>query len=225
MNEFFLKFTVKKLLSFFYPSFCRACKLSLDDDTILCDECGGKIRNVASLFLPITKSKVLPVFALGRYDEPLRTLILRKFSSDLLASKDLAKLILDKSFITKMHFDFIVPVPLHIMRYASRGFNQAFEIAKEIGVHLDCPVLDIVKRVKFTKFQSSLPWQSRRDNVKNAFSINEKIMKNYKDRVFNKDILIIDDLCTTGSTLQNVAKSLLLLKPKSLTAFVACRKC
>ncbi len=163
------------------------------------------------------------VFAASSYDNALRTLVLRKFAQDILASKQLGTLMLDLIDFKLLAPDIIVPIPLHWTRYARRGFNQANVMAKIIGKALNIPVMKLIYRSKKTLFQSRLNKSNREKNIAQAFHIND--WYGFKDlsHVQGKKILLIDDLCTTGVTLQQAGKTLLTLKPASITSAVACR--
>jgi predicted amidophosphoribosyltransferase len=100
-------------------------------------------------------------------------------------------------------------------------------MAKVLGKKLDIPVVRLLKRKKRTKFQLKLTKSSRQENVKNAFCICKKSRDNLSEIIQDKNIIIIDDLCTTGATLKNM--SITLLKkggqaPRSISALVACRR-
>lgn len=96
--------------------------------------------------------------------------------------------------------DFMVSVPIHKSRYRKRGFNHAFELAKEIGKHSGIKAYDdYLKRVKKTKPQYMLKVDERRENIKDAFEMAES--KNVKGR----KILLIDDIFTTGGTVNECA--------------------
>jgi len=100
-------------------------------------------------------------------------------------------------------FDLIVPVPLHSARYRERGFNQARILAQMLAVNYRI-LLEInnLRRVRPTSNQARLPQKDRWTNIQSAFKINQP--SQYKD----KNILIIDDLLTTGSTLSETARLL-----------------
>jgi ComF family protein len=97
--------------------------------------------------------------------------------------------------------DFIVPMPLHSARLRERGFNQALEIARRVSKRLDVPLLSaICRRVKDTRSQTGLPWREREKNIRNAFAC--------EGNLSGKRIAIVDDVMTTGSTLNELAKVL-----------------
>ncbi len=121
--------------------------------------------------------------------------------------------------LSTLDYDIITSIPLHWTRYASRGFNQAQEMAQVIAHKRKVPVVHLLKRVKKTAFQFELAASSRGTNVKNAFELCIVDTQRYK----NKHILLVDDLMTTGATIREAAKELLKLQPRKITVVVACR--
>lgn len=165
----------------------------------------------------------MSVHAISAYISPVRDLILKKKYSDRLASRQLGQLLCEKTIILEKSFDLLIPVPLHWTRYARRGFNQAEEMACVLGKRMGVPVKNLVARKKRTVYQSLLSHDERQKNVEAIF----KIKRRYKDifdmMVYDKNILLVDDLCTTGATLKNVAQPILIARPRSITAVVASR--
>ena len=214
---------VNSLLQFFYPAHCRNCQIMLPKGIVFCGDCAASIKPVVSIFLPLTKAHSLKVFSVSAYQDPLKGLLLKKFSGDIVASKQLGKLMVDMSSLHELSVDVIVPIPLHWTRYARRGFNQACEIGCVIGKEIDRPVMPALRRCKRTVFQSRLSSELRQENVKDAFALSRLHQMFRKNSLEGKDILLVDDLCTTGATLRSAAKVLLACKPKSITALVACR--
>lgn len=98
--------------------------------------------------------------------------------------------------------EILLPVPLHRKRQQERGYNQSLEFAKHIGKQLTIEVnTSLCKRIKNTDPQSTLPMKIRRKNVKGAFSLDKK-------EPLPKHIAIIDDVITTGSTVNELASLL-----------------
>jgi len=92
--------------------------------------------------------------------------------------------------------DAIVPVPLHRRRVRERGYNQSALLALVLGREVQLPVLtDALQRDRYTISQVRLGWQERRKNVADAFSCIDLCLA-------GKDVLLVDDVCTTGSTLE-----------------------
>jgi ComF family protein len=104
--------------------------------------------------------------------------------------------------IKSMKPEGIIPVPLHIKKERKRGYNQAQIIADEIGKLLEIKVFtNLIKRTKYTTPQKELDHVARQNNLKKAFIISESVVK-------LRSIIIIDDIYTTGSTINAMAKIL-----------------
>jgi len=100
--------------------------------------------------------------------------------------------------------DMIIPVPLHKKRYAERGFNQATLLARELKKVIQVPVkTKRLARAKNTPHQARLNREGRLKNVENAFRILSP------EKIQGKQILLVDDVYTTGATMQTCAEVLL----------------
>jgi ComF family protein len=207
------------ILDLIAPPYCAYCRAFLSERTVFCVSCTELIKPLPSTTLSITSSHEMTVFALSSYQEPLKSLILSKTWSDYAASKQLAELIWHHSALQTLHFDFLIPVPLHWTRKAQRGYNQAAVIAHELSLLSGKPVAHCVKRTKRTRFQALLSALARKQNVADAFVLKAKDKALYE----NATMVLVDDLMTTGSTLQALGKTVTQLKPKKLYAVVACR--
>lgn len=207
------------LLQIFAPPFCLYCAKSLQERVILCPPCMLKIQVVAPYDLQITAQKTVPVYALGAYQNPLRKLVLSKYTKNISVFDALATHAAQQNILQHIDFDCIVPVPLHWTRYAYRGFNQAALLAQKISMCTGKPVIDLVARSVMTDYQISLTPQKREENVSGAFSISQ----NQYQQIAGKQILLVDDLFTTGATMRSLVKTLLQAKPKSIHIFVICR--
>ena len=111
--------------------------------------------------------------------------------------------------------DLIVPVPLHPRRLRWRGFNQSELLAEymseNIAPGISIPVFsDLITRKKYTAPQMKIrDYKKRKENISNAFAFSEKCSAREKSEIFQgKNILLIDDIATTGSTLFECAKVL-----------------
>ena len=87
-------------------------------------------------------------------------------------------------------------------RKLKRGYNQSELLAKELGRKLEIKVIKTLEKSKNTKVQSTLKEEEREDNVKNAFSFLENI------EIRNKNIVLVDDILTTGSTVNSASRIL-----------------
>ena len=109
--------------------------------------------------------------------------------------------------------DVVVPVPLHRRRRRARGFNQAEDLAR----HLERPVRLVLRRVRATVSQTDLPAARRHANVRNAFALRRRC------DVRGLRIVIIDDVCTTGATLEACARVLREAGARDVSALTAAR--
>ena len=98
--------------------------------------------------------------------------------------------------------ELIIPVPLHKKRERQRGFNQAKLLAEIIGRYYDKPVASALERLKNTKAQFDLPREERFQNIKQAFKVVDP------KSVYNKRVLLLDDIYTTGATIAECSKAL-----------------
>lgn len=160
------------------------------------------------------------VYALSPYQDPLKTLVLGKTKSLVLASRQLGELLCQLAPLELLSFDYCIPIPLHWTRYAYRGYNQAEIMANVIARRHNKEIVALLKRNKRTIFQSRLSLADRADNLEDAFTIRRSCDVTL---FYKKHLLLVDDLMTTGSTLKAAARELLMLKPASITAIVACR--
>ena len=97
--------------------------------------------------------------------------------------------------------DLIIPMPLAPQRLRSRGFNQALEIARVVSRKTGVPLAPAAcRRVRDTAPQTSLPWQERAQNIRNAFACDADLS--------GMRVAVIDDVMTTGATLNELARNL-----------------
>lgn len=100
------------------------------------------------------------------------------------------------------NIEVIVPVPLHRIRLDERGYNQSELLARELSYRLNIFMSKALRRVKNTTTQTALHREERMENVKGAFKVT------YKDTIEGKNVLLVDDVLTTGATLDECAKAL-----------------
>lgn len=106
---------------------------------------------------------------------------------------------------SEINYDCIVPIPIHHARLRERGFNQSFKIAEGVGSYLNIELTPkAIKRIRYTSTQTLLSKEQRKKNVSEAFQ--PGFDKKYYE---GKNFLLIDDVLTTGSTMNACAKCLL----------------
>ncbi len=104
--------------------------------------------------------------------------------------------------------DFIIPIPLHPIKFHQRGFNQSEAIGKGLSEALNIPqVLDVLLRNKMTSTQTKKSRYARMENVGDAFCVE------HPEKIQGKHILLIDDVITTGATLEACALTILEIVP------------
>ncbi len=130
--------------------------------------------------------------------------------------------LIKKTYLKNKHslndIDIIVPVPINKHKKRLRGFNQAEILAQVLGNTLSLPVPSAnLKKIKKTIPQAGLSKEKRINNLIKAFSIREPLL------IKEKHILLVDDVMTTGATLDTCAKELLKAGAKSVTGFTLAR--
>lgn len=171
---------------------CTGCARPLPQaDTFLCGDCLRAPRHFDA------------AFAAYRYEHPLDWLVRRmKYGGDIATARVLGTL-LGRRLATShaLHVEALVPVPLHRAREADRGFNQAIEIARAAGREVALPVVwDACRRRRATIEQAGLDADARRHNLRGAFDL----VRPLRHRRF----AIVDDVMTTGSTVEELARVL-----------------
>jgi len=204
-------------LSLISPPRCVSCMEYMHERFPLCNHCKKRIKPIVTTEIALTPRYSMKVIALSHYEEPIASLIKAKYHGARYAGTYLGQLLWDCTYISTLDIDCFVPIPLHWSRYAIRGFNQAECIAQTLSYLSGKPVADLLQRTRRTVTQAGLVALQRRKNVHDVFSITESNI------LSDKHIILIDDLMTTGATLQAAGKLLLTGKPRSLTALVAAR--
>ncbi len=138
--------------------------------------------------------------AIYRYEFPLDRLIQSLKYSRRLTSAEFFGTVLARIPVPQRP-DMILPVPLSAERLAQRGFNQAVEIARPLAHALGMPLcIDQVRRNRDTPPQTLLAWKERKKNIRHAFDCGIDLS--------GKTVLVIDDVMTTGATLDELARTL-----------------
>lgn len=196
MNKF-----IDELLNWIYKKRCYFCKSS-KESVRMCSECFDELEFLPDNFNRIIEGK--RVYCAGIYTKNLQKLIRGlKYHNQSDLAYYLAKF-MSRYFsnITEQGNFEVIPVPIYKTREKKRKYNHMNLVADEF-CRLTGNTLNknLIKRVKDTKPQYKLKYIERTVNLKNAFEVNKE---NYK----GKTILIIDDICTTGATFEEMIKEL-----------------
>ncbi len=205
----------KNLADFLFPRECLHCgKLLNTAENFLCENCSDNLTETNETLLcseyerKFLNGNIIKdfysafVFVKG---SPIQSLIHGvKYGGKFGAGKFLGEIVArkGKNKIEEWNADFIVPVPLHPVKKAMRGYNQSFYLAKGVSENSAVKVNKVLVRKKFTISQTTLSKKERERNVSDAFGL-----KRFA-KIGNEKIILIDDVITTGSTVLAAAKIL-----------------
>lgn len=138
------------------------------------------------------------------YCDKSKVLVLSlKYYGNTYMSRYIAQVMRDKLEFEQLSADYIIPVPLHKKRMRIRGFNQAEKIASYLSEYTNIPIIGCVKRNRNTKRLYALNKFQREKELKNAFEV-----KVDSEKIIGKRIILIDDIFTTGTTVNEISKKL-----------------
>jgi len=211
----------KIILEIFFPKICLNCQREGD---WLCQDCLATLeildlhqkypsKNLNDLYfgLPYQKSLIKKLIQKFKYSPFIKEL-----------SQVLASIVINHFQLLDNVENFseyiLIPVPLEKKKLRWRGFNQAEEIAKELTKFFKRPLLsDCLIKVKETQAQIDLSKKERRENIRGVF-----LVKN-AERIKGRKILLIDDVYTTGSTMEECARVLKEAGAKEIVGIVVAR--
>jgi ComF family protein len=185
-----------------------------------CTRCGDHVRGCADVTPTCehcrrTSSLVTSALAIGPHEGALRSIVhALKYDARRSLAQPLASLMRAAAAELVRDCDVIVPVPLHPARRRARGFNQADDLARHIGPE----VITALRRVRHTGTQTALPSSARRANVDGVFRTT------HCARVLaGATVLLVDDVRTTGATLEACAGALKEAGVREVRALTAAR--
>ncbi len=232
MFDFLIK-TKNVLLDIFFPPLCLNCQKYLNTNKFLCNDCFGAIKLNSAPFCPVCRKRLAEnkicrhgrqrfsyiLAAAGSYNDPvLRNLIhYYKYESFKNLTPFLGELLFNylKSTGLKLENFIIAPIPLHPGRERKRGFNQAELLVKFIGPKLNLEFAAALKKVKNSKPQAQIKNNEERiKNTEGCFKIkNPELVK-------NKNVVLVDDVFTSGATMNEAVKILKNCGAKKIIAAV-----
>jgi ComF family protein len=203
------------ILNFVLPPLCVCCERVLQPGIeFVCSECLSKLKtvdrnhnifqdrvhkvnfvgNAFSLYWFVEGTEIQHILHALKYSrmKSIGRLFGRKIGEEI-----------QKRFPGK--YEYPVPVPLHRSKQRERTYNQSDYICRGIGESLNIkPLEKCLKRTRYTKTQTKLSITEREENVKNAFKLNGK----YEELIRGKNLILVDDVITTGSTILECARVL-----------------
>jgi ComF family protein len=207
------------ILQFVYPPLCLACGETLEGhERLVCEGCWQSVESVhpeddlyqqfltkltsegliSGLFSPFYFEKE------GKLQSIIHGLKYQGYTSlGVKAGRKIGELIEATHVLPKA--DVLLPVPLHPLKKRERGYNQSELICQGIEEVTGISVrTDLLRRRKYTVSQTQLSLEERKENVGDAFEINEK----RRDEIAGKSFIVVDDVITTGSTINACAEAL-----------------
>jgi len=179
------------------PPFCRRCSQPFEgaiDGEFTCAQCSDHpVHFDCAVARYRSRGIVREFIHRFKYD---RQYYLRQPLADWLAET------LEDARMTAQPFDAFVPVPLHLARYRERDFNQAEVLARLVAKRAGKPVLHALKRIRYTTTQTQLDREQRMENLRNAFRVRHASL------VQSRHLVLVDDVFTTGSTVEECARVL-----------------
>lgn len=205
------------ILDFFLPRFCPACKQKLvNSESVICDKCfisiplAEQTRTDFEYNKKFVSKKLVSGFTslfVFEKDKELQEILHqfkynKKYRIGIKLGMEIGRIRLTN--IREWNIDLIIPVPLHHLKKADRGYNQSLYIAKGLSNQIKMNYNDnILKRKRYTESQTLKNISDREVNVRDAFSVRNK------GSIKGKNILLVDDVITTGATLSECALQLL----------------
>ncbi|MCC7429694.1 ComF family protein [bacterium] len=202
----FKQFFLSSLIDFCFPNFCVFCGIKTFNHFPVCNPCSTKIKPQSKLITENPNGFISKTWIPFEFTEEVSTLIhLLKYSEVTSVPKFFITFFPEElvSLLKNEDFDVLLPVPLHAVKQRERSYNQSELIADQLSHLINVKIATkILKRKRYTETQTKLDKKQREQNVKNVFEVSDKTLS------LNK-ILLVDDVCTTGSTTNECAKTLL----------------
>lgn len=224
----------KKFIQLLFPNTCLACNTIISFDGYFCANCWKELQFINhpkcqkcsfpfdfslevsdNICANCLKKKPFydKVYTIFRYNSTIGNAIANfKYRDQTFIARKLAKIINKFTNIELKNYDLVIGVPLHKKKLRARKFNQAILLAKFLCK--DKLIYDLIIRIKNNNSQVNLGQKQRIKNIKSSFILNPKYKANML--VKNKKILIIDDVITTSSTINSIAKILKRNKAKKV---------
>lgn len=211
-----VKTAVKSIIKHLFPETCAGCNIRLSHENLLCTDCMYDLpitdhhkmaeNRFTSHFLGRVKIKKGAAYLNFRKEGAVQELMHKlkyggKFFIGVFLGKMAAELVEDVDYFNDI--DIIIPVPLHKIKKSIRGYNQCEAFAQGLSDYSDIPYsVDILLKIKNTSSQTKKSRIQRIENVEKSFLVTTDIDLN------DKHILLVDDVVTTGATLEACALTL-----------------
>lgn len=180
------------------PNYCARCGEHVGESDTLCLECSETNWNF---------DKNVSVFEYNQFTAS--PILAMKYKEKRYLAKDFAKLLYERYVAAGFDAEIVCSVPSSPKRLKERGYNHAEDLAKEFCKLANLPYAELLTKTKETEHQTELAREERKQNLVDAFVCTDKTVK-------GKKVLIIDDVFTTGSTLDACSKAIKKCKPSNI---------
>lgn len=188
-------------------STCAKCLKTLPFIKHKCGRCGGEVHfgNVCKN-CKLNNHNFVQAKSVFNYDDDVTKVVhMLKYGGKLYLAEPMAKFMAQELATWDISPDMITAVPLHDNREKDRGYNQSRLLAENISKSVKIPYVEIADKIVDNPSQTQLGYEKRRENVKGVY----KLKSNIRRKIKGKKILIIDDIFTTGATVDELSKVLL----------------
>lgn len=199
-----VKYLFDAILSVVYPNEekCIVCGEYIEEGNI-CVKCRDNIKMCSEALVVNRENFKLTCCSVSYYANIMRDLILRlKYKSDFQAGEIISQLMIKYIKKQNIRFDLVTFIPMTKKALRKRGYNQSKFLAKLVSRHFKVPLVSCVKKVSETGDQIGLDEYSRWENLSHCFK------SSAQNKFFQKEVLIIDDVITTGATAFYCAKEI-----------------
>jgi ComF family protein len=213
---------IARFLDFLYPALCELCQISLKKGSSICSSCVDNLPRIKDPIcqrcgesfdgnlgddfrcqncLGLSHDFVFARASFKGLATPFHLVHSLKYRKRFFLARDLAPLLLetldeDSRFEEFRKNTLLVPVPLHWRRQQWRQGNQAFELARELSKVSGIPYANSLRRIRSTQTQTKLNRKQRLSNLRGAFAVK----KRHREQLRGTNIILIDDVFTTGAT-------------------------
>jgi ComF family protein len=209
---------IRNLINLFFPRTCAGCNsFLLENEIVICTTCRHEIpltndrKTINNESFNKFYGKIPLEFASSLFYFHKKGIVQEMIHKlKYKGHKEIGKIIGDwysedlKSIEKLQNADYIIPVPLHKKRLKERGYNQVITFGKSLSKNLNIPLNDmILVRNVYSKTQTKKSFLGRSEGIESMFGVN------YSEKHHNKHFILIDDIITTGSTLEACGRELL----------------
>lgn len=205
---------IEYILWLLFPKRCAVCNVLINKGQMLCKDCSDNIERIKKVCIVCGNDKkfcvckrrtfhfrgATSVFNHGDYSKQAINFFKFRGNSEIANFLSYEMIINIKENFQDIKFDYVIPVPMHPFKKFIKGFNHSELLAKKIACGLGVKYASPIKKLRFNTTQHSSTYQKRRENVKGLFCC---------EQIKAKNILLIDDIKTTGATLDECARQLM----------------